>query len=157
MEKSSKPPAIIGCLDCRTEARFGVDGAWVGATKDNSYVVISLNPGVHHLCAVRGKEVDAQPLTVEAGKTYYYQVEYKAEGTQYGTPEQPNYQVKKNVSFAMLNEDEGQYLVQGLCPEYREPEEIATCRQFLGAIIGRLFQKNVSSSSVRHPGCALLA
>ena len=112
IEKSSKPPAIIGCLDCRTEARFGVDGAWVGATKDNSYFVISLNPGVHHVCAVRGKEVDAEPLTVEAGKTYYYQVEYKAEGTQYGTAEQPNYQVKKNVSFAMLNEDQGQYRVK---------------------------------------------
>ena len=64
----------------------------MGATKDNSYVVISLNPGAHHLCAVRGKEVDAEPLTVEAGKAYYYQVAYNAEGMQYGTPEQPNYQ-----------------------------------------------------------------
>lgn len=112
IEKSAKPPAIIGCLDCRTEARFGVDGDWVGATKDNSYFVISLDPGLHHMCAVRGKEVDAEPLNVEAGKTYYYQVEYKAEGTQYGTPDRPNYQVKKNVSFAILNEDEGKYRVK---------------------------------------------
>jgi hypothetical protein len=112
IEKSRKPPAIIGCLDCNTMTRFGVDGAWVGATKDNSYFTISLDPGVHHLCGVRGKEIDAEPLTIEAGKSYYYQVEYKAEGTQYGTPDHPNYQVKKNVAFSMLNEDDGKYRVK---------------------------------------------
>jgi Protein of unknown function (DUF2846) len=111
IEKSEKPPAI-GCLGCGDVARFGVDGAWVGATKDNSYFYISLDPGVHHLCAVRGKEVDAEPLSVEAGKTYYFQVEYKAEGTQYGTPDHPNYQVKKKVQFSMLNEDDGKYRVK---------------------------------------------
>ena len=112
IEKSQKPPAIIGCIDCNDVTRFGVDGAWVGATKDNSYFSISLEPGVHHLCAVRGKEVDAEPLTVEAGKTYYFQVEYKAVGKQYGTPGNPNYQVEKKVKFSMLNEDDGKYRIK---------------------------------------------
>lgn len=111
VEKSEKPPAI-GCIGCDTVTRYGVDGAWVGATKDNSYFSISLDPGEHHLCAVLGKEVDAEPLTVEAGKTYYFQVEYKAVGTDYGTPGHPNYQVKKHVHFSMLNEDQGKYRVE---------------------------------------------
>jgi len=98
IEKSQKPPAIIGCIDCNDVTRFGVDGAWVGATKDNSYFSISLEPGVHHLCAVRGKEVDAEPLTVEAGKTYYFQVEYKAVGKQYGTPETRITKSRKKLS-----------------------------------------------------------
>lgn len=123
IEKSEKPPAIIGCLSCSTDTKFGVDGAWVGATKNNSYFVLSLDPGVHHMCAVRGKDVDAEPLTVEAGKSYYYQVEYKAEGTQYGTADHPNYQVKKNVSFSMLNEDEGKYRVKASALSVASPKK----------------------------------
>jgi hypothetical protein len=115
IEKSEKPPAI-GCLSagvsCNDVARFGVDGAWLGATKGNSYLPISLEPGLHHLCAVVGKEVHAEPLTVEAGHAYYFQVEYEAEGRQYGTAKEPNYQVEKNVRFSMLNEDEGKYRVK---------------------------------------------
>jgi hypothetical protein len=115
IEKSEKPPAI-GCLSagvsCNDVARFGVDGAWVGATKGNSYLPISLEPGLRHLCAVVGKEVHAEPLTVEAGHAYYFQVEYEAEGRQYGTAKEPNYQVEKNVRFSMLNEDEGKYRVK---------------------------------------------
>jgi hypothetical protein len=115
IEKSEKPPAI-GCLtagvSCNDVTRFGVDGAWVGATKGNSYFTISLEPGVHHLCAVVGKEVHAEPLAVEAGHAYYFQVEYKAEGRQYGTAKEPNYQVEKNVGFSMLNGDEGKYRVK---------------------------------------------
>jgi len=47
IEKSEKPPAI-GCLtagvSCNGVTRFGVDGAWVGTTKGNSYFTISLEP-----------------------------------------------------------------------------------------------------------------
>jgi hypothetical protein len=115
VEKSQKPPTI-GCLSagvsCNDVTRFGVDGGWVGATKGNSYFTISLEPGVHHVCAVVGKEVEAQPLTVEVGHAYYFQVEYKAEGRQYGTASEPNYQVEKNVRFSMLNEDQGKYRIK---------------------------------------------
>ncbi len=112
IEASKKPPAI-GCMgNCNNVARYGVDGAWVGATKDNSYFVLSVDPGEHHLCAVLGKEVDAEALTVEAGKVYYFQVNYNAEGTQYGDAKHPNYQVKKNVDFSLLKEDLGKYRVK---------------------------------------------
>ena len=114
-ETSEKPPKV-GCFSaggsCNDVVRFGVDGAWVGATMGNSYFAISLKPGVHHLCAVLGKKVDAQPLTVEAGKVYYFQVAYRAEGTQYGTSDHANYQVNENVDFSMLDEDNGKYRVK---------------------------------------------
>ena len=31
--------------------RFGMDGAWVGANYGNSYFALTVDPGVHHLCA----------------------------------------------------------------------------------------------------------
>jgi hypothetical protein len=112
IEASKKPPAM-GCMgNCNNFTRYGVDGAWVGATKDNSDFTLSLDPGEHHLCAVLGKDVDAEALTVEAGKIYYFQVSYNAEGTQYGTAGKPNYQIKKNVDFSLLKEDEGKYRVK---------------------------------------------
>jgi hypothetical protein len=113
IEKSEKPPVYsLSCIGCSTITRFGVDGAWVGATKDNSYFSISLDPGVHHLCAVLGKEVDAEPLSVEQGKAYYFQVEYKAVATDYGTPDHPNSQTNISVKFSTLNEDDGKYRVK---------------------------------------------
>jgi hypothetical protein len=115
IETSERPPKI-GCFDaglsCNDVARFGVDGAWVGATKGNSYFVISLEPGVHHLCVVLGKKVDAESLTVAPGKTYYFKVEYKAEGTQYGNSDHPNYQIHEKVEFSTLDEDNGKYRIK---------------------------------------------
>jgi hypothetical protein len=35
----------------RPTTRFGIDGAWVGATHANSYFYVSVDPGEHHLCA----------------------------------------------------------------------------------------------------------
>lgn len=111
--ETSKKPAALGCMGrCGNFTRFGVDGAWVGATKDNSYFTLTLDPGVHHLCAVQGKEIDAEALTAEAGKVYYFQVSFNAEGTQYGDAKHPNYQIKKNVDFSLLTEDKGKYLVK---------------------------------------------
>ena len=31
--------------------RFGLDGAWVGANQDNSYFVMTVTPGEHHLAS----------------------------------------------------------------------------------------------------------
>ena len=126
IEKSEKPPTL-GCLSagvsCNDVTRFGVDGVWVGATKGNSYLTITIEPGVHHLCAVVGKEVHAEPLTVEADHAYYFQVEYKAEGRQFGTAKDPNYQVEKNVRFSMLNEDEGKFRVKASALSVATPKK----------------------------------
>jgi hypothetical protein len=35
----------------RPTTRFGIDGAWVGATQSNAYFYFAIDPGEHHLCA----------------------------------------------------------------------------------------------------------
>jgi hypothetical protein len=32
--------------------RFGMDGNWVGAVKNNSYFTLEVAPGKHHLCSI---------------------------------------------------------------------------------------------------------
>jgi hypothetical protein len=58
--------------------RFGLDGAWVGADKGDSYFIVNVDPGVHHVCAsaqsmfkILKKSIDAMTFTAEAGKVYY--------------------------------------------------------------------------------------
>jgi len=66
------------CFLCDTTARFGVDGAWIGAAKGNSYFSFPIDPGSHHLCAdlqfvPSSSETTALvSFTAEAGKTYYF-------------------------------------------------------------------------------------
>jgi len=59
------------------EVRYGLDGAWAGATKGKAYFAVSVTPGEHHLCsAIHGvmlKDAAAVDLDAEAGKTYYYE------------------------------------------------------------------------------------
>jgi hypothetical protein len=81
--------------------RFGVDGSWVGATKGNSYFAVTVDPGVHHLCAFwERKNVDVTPLAAEPGKVYYFAA-------------QVNVESKYSITFGLsqLNEDEGRYRV----------------------------------------------
>jgi hypothetical protein len=59
--------------------RFGLDGAWAGASHDNSYFVVTVDPGVHHLCAswqsalsMLEKNIDVASFTAEPGKVYYF-------------------------------------------------------------------------------------
>jgi hypothetical protein len=63
--------------------RIGVDGKWVGATHNTSYIFFYAEPGQHHLCT-NWQDVDVFSrkaettrtlnFTVEAGKTYYFEV-----------------------------------------------------------------------------------
>ena len=55
--------------------RFGMDGAWVGANNGNSYFALTVDPGVHHLCAswqsslgAFKKNIDLTPLNEDEGK-----------------------------------------------------------------------------------------
>jgi hypothetical protein len=60
--------------------RAGLDGNWVGATHEGSYISFSVEPGTHRLCSdvqsifAPEKLSGAAQLTAEAGKTYYYRV-----------------------------------------------------------------------------------
>ena len=70
--------------------RYGLDGAWAGANKGNSYFIVWVTPGEHHLCAswqsLFKKSVNnytgMASFTAEAGKVYYF--EYKLSISMYG-------------------------------------------------------------------------
>lgn len=67
------------CLGCDpVTARVAIDGAWVGATKDGSYVVSDVAPGPHQACADWQSLIDLKDhvatFTAEPGKTYFFLV-----------------------------------------------------------------------------------
>jgi len=84
-------------------ARFGVDGAWVGADKGNSFFMLDVAPGLHHLCASwqsgpRGANgFDLAPINAEAGKVYYFAAQV--------TESQYYY----HFGLSQLNDDQSKY------------------------------------------------
>jgi Protein of unknown function (DUF2846) len=64
--------------------KIGLDGAWVGAYKNNSYIDVSIEPGEHHVCAnVQsnswfGQLVALAHFTAEPGKVYYFRTRFPA-------------------------------------------------------------------------------
>jgi hypothetical protein len=60
--------------------RAGLDGNWVGAIHEGSYISFQVEPGAHRLCSdvqsmfIAPKLSGAAQLNAEAGKTYYYRV-----------------------------------------------------------------------------------
>jgi hypothetical protein len=106
-------------------ARYGVDGNWVGANYGDSYFVVNVTPGVHHLCVnAQGdkKAVGVTSFTAEAGKIYYYEASTTVTRSGGGmvTTNGPNGpstgmapgSVNKNFQFNQLSEDEGKYRIK---------------------------------------------
>jgi hypothetical protein len=72
----------------RYTMRIGLDGAWAGAYKHNSYFKVSLVPGEHHICA--NVQLDGYPdrfqwsllslahFSAEPGKVYFFHTQYLA-------------------------------------------------------------------------------
>ena len=64
----------------RPTTRMGIDGAWVGATKSNSYFYVLVAPGEHHLCVSwqtsEGFDVPentaAAHFTADSGGVYFF-------------------------------------------------------------------------------------
>jgi hypothetical protein len=62
--------------------KIGLDGAWVGAYKQNSYFYVSVEPGEHHVCAnvqssgQAGANVALAHFTAEPGKVYYFRTQF---------------------------------------------------------------------------------
>lgn len=58
--------------------RVGLDGNWVGAIKNSSYLSAAVAPGEHRACVnwqnVKNSRPQFVEFTAEAGKTYYYLV-----------------------------------------------------------------------------------
>jgi hypothetical protein len=90
-------------FDYSDTVRFALDGAWIGADRGNSYFVLDVAPGLHHLCAswqgkTRGAtRFDLAPVKAEPGKIYYFAAE---------VTDSEHYH---NFSLAQLNDDQGQY------------------------------------------------
>ena len=84
--------------------RFGLDGTWAGATNGNSYFMLEVAPGVHHVCAnwqsgVKrlARIVDLTSLKAEAGRTYYFQADVNVD--------------QESVNLSRPDDDKGRYLV----------------------------------------------
>lgn len=88
--------------------RIGIDGAWAGANKKNSWFSVSIDPGEHHLClAVQSFITHFAPqvlefahLDAEAGKVYYYRSRIISSQTG------PEYLI-----FDPVDSDEAKYLI----------------------------------------------
>jgi hypothetical protein len=88
-------------IGIRVIGRIGVDGSWVGAIKDNSYISAFLEPGEHHICVSLDSELLGNPVefthfTAEAGKAYYFRSRYMSGG---------------NLLLAPVDSDEAKYQI----------------------------------------------
>ena len=77
------------CLACAT-TRVGLDGAWIGANRHNSYVSFAVDPGEHHLCVTlqaalvsSRRFVSLAHLNAEARKVYFFRTRTPADGRPY--------------------------------------------------------------------------
>jgi hypothetical protein len=76
-------PDCIGC----SVVRVGLDGAWVGANKGNSYFSVAVPPGDHHVCAWWNaplarmeSRIGLTDLAASANQTYYFEIEVARHG-----------------------------------------------------------------------------
>ena len=84
--------------------RIGIDGHWAGATEGNSYFALSLDPGVHHICAdthmgklwTANEETALAHFTAQPGAVYYFETKNLALENQ-----------TIDVSLIPLDSDEG--------------------------------------------------
>lgn len=115
----------------RPTTRFGVDGAWVGATHANSYFYVAVDPGEHHLCAnwqsdttglswVGSKRsTAAAAFTAEAGKSYYFRAQDIARRNDPSGP----IITEPEVRLAALDADEAQVLVNSFSLSSSHPKK----------------------------------
>ena len=110
--------------------RFGLDGAWAGAAYGDSYFVVPVAPGEHHLCADwegNKRGVGTAAFTAEAGKVYYFAAkaglagggggEYVAptmgaNGAMTGGGHVAGAPGVATFDFGQLSEDDGKYRVK---------------------------------------------
>jgi hypothetical protein len=99
--------SFVGESAAYPTVKAGVDGAWAGAIRGNSYIFVSVPLGEHHIC-VNWQSGFLTPsglfalanFTAEAGKTYYFRARtFNAPNRAY------------ILDLDAVNKDEGQYLV----------------------------------------------
>ena len=101
---------VVGEIS-RPTLRVGLDGAWMGAGKGNSYVTFPVDPGEHHLCTnwqSRLKRLSREAafiaFTAEAGKNYYFRARITEHGGSSGAS-------TFSLDLDPVDPDEGKYLV----------------------------------------------
>ena len=82
--------------------RVGADGKWLGAARRRMYFFVSVDPGVHHLCAIGRigiwSHVSLFELNAKAGETYYFATEY-------------GQLIADQFTIHQIDRDQGKYLV----------------------------------------------
>jgi hypothetical protein len=88
-----------------------MDGNWVGASRAQSYISFSADPGEHHFCVdgkffsgSKGKQISLTSLDVESGKTYFLQARLHFW--------QPIGNFYTAFDLELLNLDQGKYLLE---------------------------------------------
>jgi hypothetical protein len=96
--------------------RIGLDGAWVGATRGDSYLSFPVEPGEHHLCAnimsgllSTGRRVSFFGLTTEAAGVYYFRA--RITGGPSSAMDRNGLDDTISIDLDALNRDEGKFLV----------------------------------------------
>jgi hypothetical protein len=106
-EDFRKSPGELG----NPTIRVGLDGAWMGATRANSYIFFSVDPGEHHLCTNWQSRLEGLSrlaafarITAESGKTYYFRA--RITYSTYGSGA-----ANMSLDLEPVDPDEGQFLV----------------------------------------------
>ena len=101
---------------------IGLDGAWVGAYKHNSYFSVSVEPGEHHVCVSVQPQSYEQELvalahfTAEGGKVYYFRTQFLAGTTTlYPTP--------PHLDLDQPDSDQAKYLIASYPVSVSQPKK----------------------------------
>jgi hypothetical protein len=116
-EDFSKAPGELG----NPTLRVGVDGTWRGATRTDSYLSFTIEPGEHHLCSSwqsrlrrLSKLAAFNGFTAEAGKVYYFRERVTYSG--YGSS------ATMVLDLEPVNPDEGQFMIASYKPSASHPK-----------------------------------
>jgi hypothetical protein len=101
--------------------RLGIDGKWIGATHGTSYLVTTVEPGEHHLCASwqtnvtigAHKQSGALHFTAEAGKVYFFSAQDRWL-REHGA---------KPMKFEELDSDQGKLLIRQFAFATSQPKK----------------------------------
>jgi Protein of unknown function (DUF2846). len=112
--------ALDFCIKCDATVRFGVDGAWAGANKGNSFFSIPVAAGEHHICAnwqsrmkALSSKVGMTTIMAEAGHVYYIEAAIKSvNGKVNGTNGDVSTSTDWNFTLAQVDQDQGKYRVK---------------------------------------------
>jgi hypothetical protein len=95
--------------------RIGLDGAWIGGTRGDSYFAYQVEPGEHHVCVnwpgdfgPEWKRNGAVAVKAEPGKVYWLRIEVRLRKSSDSL--RGFIDADKSLSLALVDGDEGAYL-----------------------------------------------